>query len=208
MRLAGRVRKYGKNALVIQLAEAVDLAPRMNKYGNVCEVLMLDKRQITPEQRKKLYATFRDIANWSGHDADDVKALLKERFLEAAAEDKGYERFSLADCSVEVARDLQDWLIDFCFDYRIPTVDSMLDRCGDIERYLWMCLKHRRCAICNNDGEGHHVDAIGMGNDRKKLDDSNHRKICLCREHHTEAHNMGWPEFAKLYKVKGIVYRE
>ena len=109
---------------------------------------------------------------------------------------------------MEVARDLQTYLIDFCFDYCIRTADSMLDRCGDIEQYLWLCLKHRRCAICNNPGEPHHVDAIGMGNNRKKMDDSKHRKICLCRGHHDEAHNMGWPEFAKLYKVRGIIYRE
>jgi hypothetical protein len=208
VRLAGRVRKYSKRVLVIELAEPVDIEPRLKKHGNVCDVLMLDKRQITNRQRWKIYATFGDIAAWSGCRNDDIKNLMKRHFLDDAAEDKGYSWFSLSDCSVELARDFMDWMVDWCFDNRVPTVDTMLHRCADIERYLWTCLKHRRCAICNNDGEEHHVDVIGMGNNRKKVDDSNHRKICLCREHHDQAHNMGWPQFAKLYKVHGIIYRD
>ena len=116
MRLAGRVKRYSARVIVVELASpAAALDQRLRKYGNVCEITMLDKRQITPEQRGKLYATFKDIADWSGYSAADVKTLMKGNFLDAAAEDHGYSWFSLADCSVELAWLFQDWLIDFCF---------------------------------------------------------------------------------------------
>lgn len=46
-----------------------------------------------------------------------------------------------------------------------------------------------------------------MGNDRRKVDDSNYKKICLCREHHTIAHQMGVIRFRQMYKVYGIVVK-
>ena len=42
---------------------------------------------------------------------------------------------------------------------------------NDIDRYLWGCIKYKRCCLCGRDGETHHWDAIGMGNDRTTLDD-------------------------------------
>lgn len=47
-----------------------------------------------------------------------------------------------------------------------------------------------------------------MGNNRNTLDDSDHRKICLCREHHTNAHQRGRESLQKMYKVYGIIYKE
>lgn len=51
-------------------------------------------------------------------------------------------------------------------------------------------------------------DAIGMGNDRTKVDDSSYKKICLCREHHTLAHSLGVIRFREMYKVYGIVVKD
>ena len=101
-----------------------------------------------------------------------------------------------------------DYLLEFALKHDIALAESGLERTDDIDRYLWMCLKYRKCCICGTPGELHHVDAIGMGNDRRTLDDSNHRKICLCRAHHTEAHKLGVDSFNGKYKVKGIVFKE
>lgn len=90
----------------------------------------------------------------------------------------------------------------------IPLTDNAVERTDDINRYLYFCIKHKKCAICGRDGEIHHWDAIGMGNNRNTLDDSDHRKICLCREHHTNAHQRGRESFQKMYKVYGIIYKE
>jgi hypothetical protein len=86
--------------------------------------------------------------------------------------------------------------------------EDAVNRTDDIGRYLYFCLMNKKCAVCGKDGEIHHEDAIGMGNNRKTLDDSKHKKICLCRLHHTKAHELGVDRFTKIYKVYGIVIKE
>ena len=44
--------------------------------------------------------------------------------------------------------------------------------------------------------------------DRRAVDDSNYKKICLCRLHHTIAHQKGVKAFTECYKVYGIIFKE
>ena len=98
--------------------------------------------------------------------------------------------------------------MNFAIENGIPLSDLGTNRTDDIGKYLYFCIKHKKCCICGKPGEIHHVDAIGMGNDRRKVDDSNHRKMCLCRMHHTIAHKRGMDAFEQMYKVYGIVVKE
>jgi hypothetical protein len=47
-----------------------------------------------------------------------------------------------------------------------------------------------------------------MGRDRREIDDSQSKKMCLCRKHHGEAHNIGNDLFEKKYHVYGIKYQK
>ena len=116
--------------------------------------------------------------------------------------------FSLSNCTMDTAREYINTLMEFALENSVPLSDLGVDRTDDIGKYLYFCIKHRKCAVCGRKGEIHHVDAIGMGNDRRKVDDSNYRKICLCREHHTIAHQRGMESFEKMYKVYGITVKE
>ena len=78
------------------------------------------------------------------------------------------------------------YLINFCFANDVPTRDTLLHNCEDIYKYLYMCLEHRKCAICNAPAEIHHVDRIGMGRNRNKINHLGLRAIALCRKHHDE----------------------
>ena len=97
-------------------------------------------------------------------------------------------------------------ILDHALENGIPLSENALERTDDIDRYLYSCLVHKKCAVCGRPGEIHHEDAIGMGNDRRQVDDSGYRKICLCRLHHTIAHQMGGIGFRRMYKVYGIVF--
>ena len=79
-----------------------------------------------------------------------------------------------------------------------------MDVQDDIGKYLWLCIKYRKCTICGQHGEIHHLNAVGAGRDRKHIDHSQHDLICLCREHHNEAHQIGVNTFKKKYQVDGI----
>ena len=174
------------------------------KHARSCTVWIPDGRGITPEQRKKAYATIADIADYTGELPEVAKEWLK--YLHIARTGSRY--FSLSDCTRDEAREFISTLMDLALEWGIPLGAPGIDRADDIERYLWSCLKKRRCAVCGRPGEIHHVDAIGMGRDRKRVDDRRMRKICLCREHHTEAHKIGQPEFMRKYHVHGIYYEE
>lgn len=166
-----------------------------------CAVIFDDGRSISALQRKKTYATIRDISEFTGDSPEYMKEYLKYSFIEAY----GGRYFSLADCTMELARDFISYLIDFCFEQSIPTRDTLLNRTDDISRYLYSCLAHRRCAVCNFKGEVHHIsgDKVGMGFNRNKIDNLGRRAICLCRKHHNQAHSDEKAFFEK-YQIYGI----
>ena len=163
-----------------------------------------DGRSISIEQRKKAYATIRDIADYTGNDPEYQKEWLKCLYVEKTGDDY----ISLSDCSMDQAREFINVILEYAIENGIQLSEQAINRTDDIGKYLYFCIKHKKCAICGQAGEIHHEDAIGMGNDRKTLDDSNHKKICLCRNHHTIAHQMGVERFTKMYKVYGIIIKE
>lgn len=168
------------------------------------EVRFDDGRHISIDQRKKAYATIRDIADYTGFLPEECKEQMKYVHIIRT----GCEYFSLSDCSMDTAREFINTLIEFSLENGIPLSDLGTNRTDDIGKYLYFCIKHKKCCVCGKPGEIHHVDAIGMGNDRRKVDDSNHRKMCLCRLHHTIAHQRGMDAFEQMYKVYGIVVKE
>lgn len=168
------------------------------------ELRIDDGRHISSEQRKKAYATIRDIADYTGYLPEEQKEWLKYYHIQRTGDDY----FSLSNCSMDTAREFINTILEYAIENGIPLSESGIERTDDIGRYLYFCLVHKKCAVCGREGEIHHEDAIGMGNDRRKVDDSGHRKICLCRFHHTIAHQKGIVEFQKSYKVYGIVVKD
>lgn len=165
------------------------------------ELRLDDGRHISTEQRKKAYATMRDISDFTGYPPEECKEWLKYLYISQTGE----PYFSLSDCSVDTARDFISTILEFAIKWGIPLSEQAILRADDIGRYLYFCLVHKKCCVCGRPGEIHHVDAIGMGRDRETVDDRGYRKMCLCRLHHTIAHQRGMKEFESMYKVYGIV---
>lgn len=163
-------------------------------------------KMITPEQRKKIYALFRDIANYTGDSPEHIKETLKHHFIRETE----YEPFSLSNCSFELAGDFIEWMINFCFENGIPISEHPLRTLDDIEKYVRICLKNKICTICGKPGEVHHCTGsrIGMGRNRDKISNKGKKVISLCRTHHNEIHTMPEEEFFEKYHVHGIVYEE
>lgn len=164
------------------------------------EIVLDDGRHISTEQRRKIYATIRDISDYTGDPPEIAKEWQKYRYIEMS----GRPYFSLSDCSMTVAKEFINSLMDYCLYNGIMLTESGLMRTDDISAYLVQCIVYKRCCICGRPAEIHHLDAIGMGNDRRVYDDSQNEIIALCREHHTLAHSLGRPRFMERYKVYGI----
>ena len=81
---------------------------------------------------------------------------------------------------------------------------QMLYKQQNEEKYIYAKLKYKRCAVCNRtpvDFE-HWQSAGSLGgyaNDRGQC-----RYISLCRQHHTEKHDIGVEAFERKYDVRGI----
>ena len=190
--------------LIVKIPD-VDLTTLFGgKVSKNCTLWIDDGRTITPEQRRKAWATINDIAIWQGDSAKYLHEILKNEFIL----DNKEGSFSLSDCSVRVARDYISYILGFALENGIQLAEPGIKRTDDIGKYLYMCIKHKKCAICGIKGERHHVDTIGMGNDRRRVDDSDKRILCLCRTHHTEAHKSGVVDFEKKYKVYGIIVKD
>ncbi len=168
------------------------------------ELRIDDGRHITAEQRKRAYATLADIATHLGYPPEELKEIMKYRFVAAT----GNDYFSFRNCSITTARHFVNFIIDFALEWGIPLSESLIDRTDDINAAIYSSLKHKRCIVCGKEGEVHHWIAIGMGQDREKFDDSRLPKLCICRLHHNESHQIGNVEFEKKYHVYGIVYKE
>lgn len=171
----------------------------LQKQVDVIEIRLTDGREISAEQRRKIFAVIRDIALWSGHEPEYIRQYTEFDFRLQNA----LEPFSLSDCDMTTAKDFISYLIDFCFLHNVPTRDTLLNRTDDIGKYLYSCLEYRRCAVCNKRAEVHHIDTVGMGRNREDIVHIGMEAIALCRTHHQEAHIRG-QAFFDDYHIYGI----
>ena len=200
-----KYRESGADTDLIITIPGIHLGDILSKKGiSTAELRLDDGRHISAEQRRKVYATISDIADYTGYLPEEQKEWLKYLHIIRT----GCNYFSLSDCTMDTAREFINTILEYAIEEGIPLSESAIDRTDDISRYLYFCIKNKKCAVCGRPGEIHHEDTIGMGNDRQKVDDKNHKKICLCRMHHTIAHQKGVIEFRRAYKVYGIVVKE
>lgn len=162
--------------------------------------------KITPDQRSKIFALVKDIANQTGEDdPEGIRVQMKNGFMRTT----GTEDFSLSNCSKEVATNFIQYLLMIAFELRVPFSQDMRNKYSEDDSFYYACLAKRVCSICGSPySDIHHWDAIGMGRNRKKYDDSDHRKIALCRTHHTEVETIGRDTFVEKYHVKGVIWNE
>ena len=163
------------------------------------ELRIDDGRRLSAEQRRKTYAMLADLSDWSGHEPEDLKEIMKYHYIGRT----GGEYFSLSDCSMATAREFITCLIDFAFEYGVPLRETAINRADDIDAALYSALKHRRCIVCGKEGITHHMAGIGAGGSQTVANGGN-LKMCLCRPHHYEAHNIGQKTFDEKYHVYGI----
>jgi len=170
------------------------------------EIGLRDGRTITPEQRRKAYALMGEISEWAGYEPEEMKEVLKHEFLKKVVRSLQKELFSLSNCDVTTAREFVSYLIDFILRNDVPTHQPLGELADDIDRYVYGCLIHKKCAVCGAKADLHHVDAVGMGNDRTKVEHLGRRCLPLCRVHHEELHQMGDDRFMALHHLKpGVI---
>jgi hypothetical protein len=161
-----------------------------SNQGLFAVIKFWDSRRITEEQRKMIFATCKDIADYLG----DPRELVRYDMISAYVEEAGIEFFSLSDCSLETARGLINYIMDYVMEHDIPLTGQGVDRTDDINKYLYMTIKQSKCCVCGKQGVVYNL--------------INGYKISFCALHHDEAKLKGLQAFEKLYKVYGLKVKE
>ena len=199
--LDGKVTAFNENTSTATVTVKVDnLGEFLRQSPREARVLLVDRRAITAEQRKKIYALIGEIGEWVGEYPETLKRQLKLDFrlkrLERMCDD-----FSLADCPEALASEFIDYLVEFIVENGVPTKVPILELCDDIEKAIYACLKHKRCVVCGAKAQLHHVDRIGMGNNRNKVEHIGRKALPLCAEHHAEVDILGDNAFLEKYHL-------
>lgn len=163
------------------------------------DVKVVDKRHITEQQRKFIFALCNEISYYTGDDREYIRLLMQQY----NANLREIEVESLSTCSMTYANNLIDTIINFCIDKEIPFAKELLEEnkyTFDEKQTYAMALK-RVCVVCGQRADIHHVDTIGMGNNRQKVSHIGKKALPLCRSHHTNCHEIGDDAFIEKYHL-------
>ena len=230
--MRGYITSYDEeaDALIITIPHISNIGNLQDIASDEAEVTLIGigKPLITPEQRRKTFALMRDITAFiSGESSrNEIRSTLRAMQLNYLIDvaDSEAVRFALTDnycrlqgidlfslspsnencASKELASDFIDWLVNLCVENAIPCMDTLLNRCEDIGRYIYACVLHKRCAICGRKADIHEVETVGMGRNRRKIGHVGQLVEPLCREHHDECGRIGQKSFDELYHMQAI----
>lgn len=174
-------------------------------HRNVQEVYVdpIDSRPLSDKQRRMCYALIHAISEWSGSSSTDIKTAFKLEFWHDRVDTLADKIFSLSNAPMSLVAEFQRFLVEFILSNDVPVKRPLLEYVDDIEHYTYMCLIHKKCAVCGKRSDLHHIDAIGMGNNRNEVQHLGREVMSLCRLHHTEIHSMGTKGFMAKYHLNG-----
>ena len=177
-------------------------------------VFLMDGRKHSRDQHGKVFALIGEIAMWAGYkaseenevNADMKRDFLLKRFDELSA--AAIKSFSMSDGDVSTVSLYISHLIDFILEHNIPTKRPLTEMCEDIQQAVYSAMMHKRCIVCGQKADLHHVDRVGMGNNRREICHIGMRALSLCREHHNEAHQHGDAALMDKYHLEPVVIDE
>lgn len=163
----------------------------------------IDSRPLSDKQRRMCYALIHAIAEWSGSSSEEIKTAFKLEFWADKVDTLADKIFSLSNAPMSLVAEFQRFLVEFILSNDVPVKRPLLEYADDIEHYTYMCLIHKKCAVCGKRSDLHHIDAIGIGNNRNEVEHLGREVMSLCREHHIEIHSVGTRDFMAKYHLNG-----
>lgn len=202
--LRGKVVALSKDGTAT-IKVTVPLAQFLHRNVKEVFVELIDSRPLSDKQRRMCYALVKAIADWSGSGSEEVKEAFKLDFWAERVDTLSDKIFSLSNAPMSLVAEFQRFLVAFILTHDVPTKRPLREHVDDIEAYTYLCLVRRKCAVCGRSAELHHIDAVGMGNDRTEVRHEGREVMSLCRDHHTELHIVGKSEFMAKYHLDGGV---
>ena len=199
-RIVGYDEKRGE--LLIRAPDG-DWPTMVKREYKECMVQLVDSRPLSDKQRRSCYALLREIADYTGQGIDPTKEWMKIKFMAEDLEQTADRIFSLSNAPMSLVCAFQRFIVRFILEWDIPCNFSLLDMVDDVQDYIYSCLMNKKCCICGQHTDLHHVERVGMGRNRDEIIHEGMEVLPLCREHHTEAHTMPDEEFFARYHLPG-----
>ena len=196
--LKGKIIEVKENGTAI-IEASINTAEFVRKEIKECYIDYIDSRPLSDRQRKMCYALISAIADHTGNSTEDIKEYFKLEFWAENVQTLADKIFSLSNAPMSLVAEFQRYLIKFILENDIPVRRPLLEYVDDIDHYVYMCLIHKKCAICGRRAELHHIDTVGLGNDRTEIQHEGKEAISLCRDHHIEFHQIGKQTFFEKY---------
>lgn len=203
--IQGKIETMDDNGGIVITAIVPSVMRALVRKYKTVEIGLCDGRSISPEQRKKIYALLAEISDYVGDDTESTKRTMKMDFVMNRMQAMQRKMFSLSDVDMNTASEFITYLVEFIIEHDIPCQDNKLSElCEDVGRYVYACLMNKKCCVCGRLADLHHVDAVGMGNDRQEVHHLGRLVMPLCREHHTAIHTIGVDSFMKKYHLQAV----
>ena len=172
IRLEGKIVEADANWLTVRVPYHPDY---VSKDMEKATVFLHDGRKHSRDQHGKVFALIGEIAMWAGYkasetsevNADMKRDFLLKRFDELSA--AAIKSFSMSDGDVSTVSLYITHLIDFILEHNIPTKRPLTEMCEDIQQAVYSAAMHKRCIVCGQKADLHHVDRVGMGGNRKEI---------------------------------------
>lgn len=191
---------YEKNGIIYVKTSR----PPVDNLSDDVTVCWQDARARSNEQIRKAWALMTEIAAFQGEDKEDVYREQKVAFSAKNLEELQGVLFGLSTATVSTARAFINMLVEIIIEYGIPTKEPLMNMVDDVQKYVYACLMHKKCAVCGRKAELHHLQAVGMGYNRREKPQIGALVLPLCREHHMEWHNVGGTAFEAKYHLEPV----
>ena len=199
----GKIVDVDEHGVMTIKAKYDDWRTMLRRDYKECNIQMIDSRPLSDKQRRTCYKLLREISNFTGMGIDPTKEYLKLKFLAEDLQVTADHIFSLSSAPMSLVCAFQRFLVNFILDWDIPCSFSLLNFVDDVPNYIYGCLAHKKCCICGQACDIHHVDRVGLGRDREEIVHEGMEALPLCRIHHTEDHNLGEQRLQEKYHIPG-----
>ena len=180
---------------------------RLNHYP----IKVIPVKRLSKAQNGLIHVLLKQFGEELGWTMQDMKEYQKEQF----ALSRDLEKFSTANCDMEMANDFIAFIIEQALENEINLYvlnkhdnryKSILKVDKTTERYVIACLRAKTCAICGRKGSDlHHWNTIASAVGTYENDDGLKTPfMSLCRIHHNEFHDKGQKEFEEKYHIEGV----
>ncbi|NSQ25925.1 hypothetical protein HRE72_13565, partial [Enterococcus faecalis] len=139
-----------------------------------------------------------DVARWSYDEPKWIESVLKYYY-----EAKSGVYFEHSRATKNEAAEWIGFLIEFILKNDIP-LEKRYQYLLESNKWFYYCLKYRKCCICGKHADICHIEVVGMGRNRKKINHETFTFYAGCRQHHQEEHQIGTKNFLNKYQIKPV----